>query len=68
MSIKQLVAELMKREGGKKQVNRAQMSEIVGHLSDMIYEQYEPNEHYGDGFMESMYKSGKRRAKRKSKK
>lgn len=69
--IKDIAIELTKREGKKKQVNIAQMNEIMAHLSDMVYEQYDnlgivPN-------MEllilivTFYKNGKRRAGKKGK-
>jgi hypothetical protein len=35
-TVKALVKELCKREGLKKQVDIAQMNEIVGHLSDIV--------------------------------
>lgn len=37
MKIKKLVKELCRIEGKKKQVDVAQMTEIVGHLSDILY-------------------------------
>jgi len=39
MKIKKLALKLCKIEGLKKQVNIAQMSEIVGALSDILYEE-----------------------------
>jgi hypothetical protein len=33
-----MVEELLKREGLKRQVNRAQTLEMVGHLCDMMYQ------------------------------
>jgi hypothetical protein len=38
MTFKKLVKELAKRETGKKQVDIAQMTEIVSHLADIVYE------------------------------
>ena len=37
-TIKGIALELCRREAGKKQVDVAQMTEIVAHLSDMIIE------------------------------
>ncbi len=37
-NITELKKELLKREAGKKQVNVAQMGEILSHLSDIIVE------------------------------
>lgn len=37
MNIKKLVKELCRREGKKKQVDVAQMTEVVGHLSDILF-------------------------------
>lgn len=36
---KELIAELMRREGKNRQVDVAQMSEIVGHLADIVHEE-----------------------------
>jgi hypothetical protein len=64
MKISELVKELVRREGKKKQVDRAQMSEIVGHLSDMMFE--ESYESHPICFC--LWNNGARRAKRKGKK
>lgn len=40
MTIRKLVNELVKRESLKKQVEIAQVREIIGHLSDMMREEY----------------------------
>jgi hypothetical protein len=37
MNTRQLVLKLCEKERGKKQVNVAQMSEIVGKLADILY-------------------------------
>ena len=37
MTIKQLAKELCKREGKKKQVDIAQMTEVLGHLADILF-------------------------------
>lgn len=39
MTIKQLAVKLCKKEGLKKQVNVAQMQEVLGALSDLVYAQ-----------------------------
>ena len=39
-SIKQLAREITKREGLKKQVNIAQVSEILAVLSDLMFEDF----------------------------
>lgn len=40
MTIKQLAKELCKIEGLKKEVNIAQMSEILGVISDLLYAEF----------------------------
>lgn len=37
MTIRKLALELCRREGRKRQVDIAQMREVLGHLSDMVY-------------------------------
>jgi hypothetical protein len=39
MTVKALIKELCKREKLKKQVDIAQVTEIVGHLSDLLWEE-----------------------------
>lgn len=39
-SIRQVSLEIARREGKKKQVNIAQISEIIGILSDLAWESY----------------------------
>ena len=63
-TIKQLVKELCKREGLKKQVDVAQISEIVGHLSDIVYE-YSSAVDFPLYMM--LHKNGEKRAKKKAK-
>jgi predicted house-cleaning noncanonical NTP pyrophosphatase (MazG superfamily) len=41
VTIKKLIAELCKREGLKKQVDVAQVTEIVGHLADILKEEWD---------------------------
>ena len=62
MKIKDLVQEIVKREGGKSNVKIGDVREIVGIVSDLIYESasrdfYDVND--------MLYTNGKRRAKRK---
>lgn len=60
-TIKALALELTRREGKKKQVNIAQMSETLGHLSDIVYQckiEY---------FWTLFYNNGLKRAKKKAK-
>jgi hypothetical protein len=68
-TIKAVVQELSRREGLKKQVDIAQISELVGHLSDMSVENAEPQ---ADGsimcdLFEALIKNGVRRKKKKAK-
>lgn len=69
MTFKQLVLELMKREGGKRGVNVADMSEIVKCLDEILKEE---SEHFALNIRHSFDKwkivKPKRRAKRKAKK
>ena len=62
-TIKGLAKELCLREGKKKQVNIAQMSETLGHLSDITYEQIQ----LGYSIATILYKNSKKRAKKKAK-
>jgi hypothetical protein len=71
-STRKIVTELLRREGKKKQIDRAQMNEIVGHLSDLIYFQHENGSEmrYCENknmIEEVLCMNGKRRAKRKKK-
>ena len=75
MTINKLVQELAKREGLKKQVDIAQMKEIVGHLSDMVYaELYDLNSPFVSMINDmptitsALYRNGEKRAKKKAKK
>lgn len=56
-NITELKKELLRREGGKKEVNAAQMGEILSILSDMIFDD-------GSAIL-ILHKNGKRRAKAK---
>lgn len=63
-TIKGLALELCRREKKKKQVDIAQMSETLGHLSDITYEQIQ----LGYSIATILYKNSKRRSKKKAKK
>lgn len=68
MTINKIVLELCKREGLKKKIDIAQMREIVGHLSDMIYEDFEGNIvgcSLRNFFV--LFANGRKRAKKKAK-
>ena len=61
-TIKALALELCRREKKKKQVDIAQMSELLGVISDMVYA-------CGiDDFWSLFYCNGQKRAKKKAKK
>jgi len=60
-TIEKLIRELCKREGKKAQVNIAQMREIVGVISDVIYEARLERDEWHDMF-EAL---GAKRAKKK---
>lgn len=62
-TIKGLALELTKREGKKKQVNIAQMSETLSVLSDMVFS----SAGWENDCIELLYRNGKRRAKKKAK-
>lgn len=57
-NITELRKELMKREGGKKEISVAQMSEVLSHLSDISYEEVADISYL-------LWKNGKRRARLK---
>lgn len=62
MTIAKLAKELCKREGLKKQIDIAQMTELLGHVSDILYA--EPLLNKMDILM-MFYKNGKKRATKK---
>jgi hypothetical protein len=64
-SVKDIAQELAKREGLKKQVNVAQLTEVVAHLSDLIYQQIRMGAGRGELISQVLYKNGSRRAKAK---
>lgn len=61
---KEIVLELCKREGKKRQVNVAQMTEIVGHLADIMHECSITG---AVDLVHTLYKLGTRRAKGRKK-
>lgn len=73
MNMNKLAKEICKREGLKKQVDIAQVKEILGHVSDLMYETASP--FLRDlplpkkrSVLGSLFANGARRAKRKDKK
>jgi hypothetical protein len=60
-----LAKELAKREGKKKQVDIAQLTEMLGHLSDIIFEQIRFSDRSGELISQILYKNGSRRSKKK---
>ena len=57
MNIKQIVEELCKREGKKRQVNIAQMKEVVGYISEILAENQKA--------LDSLVRLGNKRNKKK---
>lgn len=43
MTVKALIRQLTLREGLKKKTDISQVTEIVGHLSDLIFEEFQTN-------------------------
>jgi hypothetical protein len=66
-TIRALVNELVRREGLKKQVEIAQVRELVGHLSDIMYEWINGLD-TNLSLLRVLYENGRRRAKKKGKK
>lgn len=64
-TIRGLTLLLCKREAKKKQVDIAQMSETMGHLSDIYYEFFCNLKHTNVGLI--LLQNGRRRALRKAK-
>lgn len=67
MNIKALVKELLKREGKKRQIDVAQMTETVSVLSDWVYES-DPDRESSSAItstLNALWLNGKRRAKKK---
>lgn len=65
MKVKKLILEICKREKLKKQVDIAQVTEIVGHLSDLFWEAVEEDD---TCFWTELGELGEKRAKAKAKK
>lgn len=63
MTINKLVKELCKREGLKKQVDIAQIKEIVGHLAEILCDGEE-----GCELSNALFQLGEKRAKKRKKK
>jgi hypothetical protein len=62
MTIKDIVKEIASKEGKLKEVSVGNIREIVGIMSDMIFEDWGPN-----GVYINLYKNGRQRAKKKKK-
>lgn len=65
MRVRELIKELCKREGLKRQSDIAQVGELVGHLSDIVYE--DGIDLLPSSLMHYLYRNGKRRAKKRLK-
>lgn len=61
-TIRGLVNELVKREGLKKQVEVAQVREIIGHLSDVFNEQFIQTTDGLESLVDLLVDNGTRRA------
>lgn len=73
MTIKKLIREICKREGLKKQVDISQITEVVGHIADIFYEEMTALGWDGDtgnrGWLDvELYRLGEKRSKRREKK
>ena len=68
MNIKSLAVEMSKREGKKKSLSIAQMSEIVGILCDIQYEIFTQSEDVYAYFLDMMLNHGQKRARKTNKK
>ncbi len=66
MTPAKLVKELLKREGKTKQVDRAQMLEIIGHLADMCYTEFQSGVDQL-AVWDCLYTLGEKRAKKSKK-
>lgn len=66
MTIKQLAVKLCKKEKKKKQVDIAQMMEILGVLSDIMHHEWEHSTKLV--ILSTILKNGEKRAKKNSKK
>lgn len=66
MTIKQLAVKLCKKEGKKKQVNVAQMHEVLGIVSDILHHEWENSVRLS--VLSVLLNNGAKRAKKKDKK
>jgi hypothetical protein len=66
MTPNQLAKELARREGLKKQVDIAQIKELIGHLSDIFYEMWTDNDLWET--TEELFDLGRKRAAKRAKK
>lgn len=66
MNIRKLCSELAKREKTKSQAKIQAIRSIVGHLSDILWNESEQNYWFAPTYT-SLIANGKRRAKRKKK-
>lgn len=71
MTMNSILKQLMLRESLKKQVNRAQMKEILGHISDLLFENYTKLDWNPEGNVEAtnwmdivLYNNGAKRRKK----
>lgn len=64
MTIKQLAREICRREKLKKQVDIAQVNEILGHLSDILFSEAIDEKEWCLKTYMSFIKNGEKRAKR----
>lgn len=67
MTIKQLTTELCKREGLKSQTAIGNVREIVGHLSDMVYHDWNQEAPMEWVTFDCLRDNGEKRAKKKPK-
>ncbi len=61
MTLNKLAKEITLREGKKKQINIAQVKEIIGIISDLVYEMKT------ESLVKKLWDNGEKRAKKKSK-
>lgn len=68
MTITKLCSELAKREKTKSQAKKELIKRIVGHLSDILWDEYQNTSSYYSSVMYKILVNGKRRARKKGKK
>ena len=64
-TFKKLVNELCKREKLKKQVDVAQVTELMGHLADIVFEVEAPNDAHV--LSDMLFLLGEKRSRKKAK-